>query len=60
MGQEKNNIKLFNKTITSSIHKKHVYKPSYIGRGWNGRKAKLFINRFKHIQNYAPKSINKL
>lgn len=53
MEKETNNIKLFNSIINGYTNKKYVYKPSYISRGWNGKKAKLFMAKIKSSK-YRP------
>lgn len=47
-------LKAFNRIINSYNHRRYVINPSYIRRGWNSRKNKVFVNTFKHIQNYKP------
>ena len=47
-------LKAFNRIINGYNYRKYIFKPSYTQRGWNSRKNKVFVNRFKHIQNYKP------
>ena len=47
-------LKAFNRIINRNIHRRYVFSPSYIRRGWASRKNKVFINTLKHIQNYKP------
>ena len=48
---EQNVIKL-DKNI-KIVDYKNVYKPSYISRGWNGKKTKLFMAKIKSSK-YRP------
>jgi hypothetical protein len=49
-------IKLFNKVINSISHRRYVYNKSYMRRGGNNRRSKLFIAQFAYLQpvNYSP------
>jgi hypothetical protein len=46
-------IKLFNKVINSISHRRYVYNKSYIRRGGNNRRSKLFVNVNKFYNSYT-------